>query len=530
MKHLRLSFFAGTVLLILLAACAPRTLPTQAPPAGGPPPSGGAATAIETLVPVAAASPTATLQPVALAGPPMEVGSTFRYIDGSLLDAVPNQGPFIMGHGGPDDPQHQVTVSDFWIYNVEVSNQMYAWCESIGKCTPPDLTDNPKYRDPLFVNYPVVGVNWQQATDYCTFVNARLPTEAEWEKAASWDEAKKVKRVYPWGDNSPVCDLLNFGQCVHKTTPVVDYPKGQSFYGLLNMSGNVFEWVADWYLPTYYGAAPTQDPLGPDTGTKRSVRSTAFNSDAFLTEAARRFSAQPTDHRKDLGFRCVVEDPTYFAPFCTVSVSYGPNAPGAGNGSGNSNKPCPDPSIQHGDSCGPNNTPYDYVTVHNNAPTIVTVTGLDACNPSSNDVGVTHQCGLGITIHVDAKCDVQPAGSPGCPAGYDPDPSNPKQCKSKGGPGACPSGYTYDNTLQCCSAVAGNNATVPLCDVGQHFYNGACVDDGQGPQQPNSVTYTTSSGLTCQPGNPGNPGCPNVTCEKGFTLNSDCQCVRSTAP
>ena len=115
----------------------------------------------------------------------MALGAAYRYFDGSLLDAVPNSAPFLMGTtGGVNNPHHPVSVGDFWIYSTEVSNQMYAWCVSLGKCTPPNPVDDPLLRNPSAVNYPVVGVTWLQAADYCSFAHGRLPTEAEWEKAA----------------------------------------------------------------------------------------------------------------------------------------------------------------------------------------------------------------------------------------------------------------------------------------------------------------------------------------------------------
>ncbi len=256
----------------------------------------------------------------------MKAGFAYRYFDGSLLDAVPNSGPFLMGRNGPDNPQHKVTVSDFWIYSTEVSNQMYAWCVSLGKCSPPDKTDDPKFANASAANDPVVGVTWQQASDYCGFAHGRLPTEAEWEKAASWDSANNLQLLYPWGNANPTCNLLNIKFCTSRVSSVVQYGQGRSFYGAYNMEGNVFEWVGDWYGAKYYASSPAQDPQGPETGHDRVIRSSAFDSDAAYTSPARRFSAAPGAHRNNLGFRCVVPDPSYYAPFCTVPVFYGVTA------------------------------------------------------------------------------------------------------------------------------------------------------------------------------------------------------------
>src|SRR5512143_781081 len=202
-----------------------------------------------TLVPVPTEAPSQapTLQPVALAGPPMQVGSMWPYVDGSILVAVPG-GDFIMGHGGSDNPEHTVSLSDFWIYQAKVTNQQYALCVKAGKCKTPDPVDDFTFNDITHANDPVVGVNWQQASSYCSFVHGQLPTEAQWEKTARGPDAN----IYPWGNNAPVCNLLNYNNCVGKITNTTIYPDGQSYYHGLDLEGNVFEWVADWYDPLYY--------------------------------------------------------------------------------------------------------------------------------------------------------------------------------------------------------------------------------------------------------------------------------------
>ena len=138
---------------------------------------------------------TPNLETIDLAGPPMEVGSTYRYIDGTLLVAVPG-GKFIMGGDNEDNPVHEVTVSDFWIYSTKVTNAQYASCVVAGHCTPPDPDNNPIYNDYKFINFPVTGVTHTQAVEYCEYVNGRLPTEAEWEKTARGPDGN----LFPWGD------------------------------------------------------------------------------------------------------------------------------------------------------------------------------------------------------------------------------------------------------------------------------------------------------------------------------------------
>ena len=490
MSHLHRTIIAAMVFVALCASCAPLVSPA------GPQAQAVAKPTRTPAVAPSRAAVTESLAPVTLPAPPMQVGSLYRYFDGALLDAVPNDGPFLMGSKAPESPEHQVIVNDFWIYSTEVTNQMYAWCVGLGKCTPPDVAADPGYADAKFLNYPVVGVTWQQASDYCSFAHGRLPTEAEWEKAASWDAMLKQKRIYPWGDHRPTCGLLNYRNCLFKSAPVTDYGQSRSYYGAVNMAGNVYEWVSDWYGADYYASSPAQNPLGPDTGTRRVVRSSAFGSDGYMVDLTWRSSERPGDTRADLGFRCVVEDPVYFAPYCSKPVFYGANT---SNGSAVPAQECPSPTVKLGSYGGKDNTPVVNVTVNYSPPTIVTIDGMQDCTPASADANKAHQCPVGTKIQVEASCPVNPAGSPACPVNYMPDPNNPNRCVSPGGVGACPAGFQYDDSLKCCSAVAGNSAAVPLCAVGQRAYNGVCVDDVTGPRAPHSLSLVTSSGLTCTP-------------------------------
>ncbi len=522
-----MKFIYWPLMAAFLAACSTRAFPSQAPKEAPPTQYSSAPSPVPTLP---SAVPTATLEPILFPAPKMEAGSQFQYVDGALLDAVPNRGRFLMGAAEADNPQHQVAVSDFWIYSTEVTNQMYGWCVKSGKCTSPHAKDNPSFSDPISLNYPVVGVNWQQASDYCSFVHGRLPTEAEWEKAASWDPTQNFPRNYPWGQDKPVCDLLNIKDCVKKVAPVINYDKGRSYYGALNMEGNVYEWVADWYNADYYAKSPAQDPLGPETGTRRSYRSSAFDSEPSQVPAALRHSAQPGEHRNDLGFRCVVQNPVYFAPFCARSAYY--QASTADSGSSDSlaaNKPCPDPSLTITPFCatgGDGEREAVNITVNNSSPTIVSVNGLQACTPASNDVGAAHQCRLGLPIQVNASCTEKPGGQPACPPDYHVNPDDPNQCIASGGAGVCPAGYQLDYSLKCCSPAWGVTHLVPLCAVGQHYYNGVCVDDLDGPWEPTSITYTTNSGMIC----PGTSACRirPETCDKGNLVFDPvaCRCRR----
>jgi len=280
-------------LILAMAGCAPAnseeinpTEPPTQPATETEPPT---ATEPPTTAP-ALATETAVLVPVT--GSSMEVGSTYTYVDGTVLVAVP-EGEFVMGADGRDNPEHLVTLTDFWIYSTKVTNQQYALCVSLGGCTPPAPNHNLRFKDVEHANDPVAGVSFEQAAAYCSFVNGRLPTEAEWEKAARGPEGN----VFPWGDADPSCDLLNYYSCAAGTTSVGNYPEGASYYGSLDMAGNAFEWVADWYDAAYYQNSPKQDPPGPEDGTKKSVRSSGYKTDAKDTAVAIRHSYDPQEQQ-----------------------------------------------------------------------------------------------------------------------------------------------------------------------------------------------------------------------------------------
>lgn len=225
-------------------------------------------------------------------------------------------GQFLMGSdptmdpnaAGDEMPQHPVTLDAYQIGKHEITNAAYARCVRATICSTPG--NRAYYDDPAYAQHPVLYVSWDQARIFCQWVGGRLPTEAEWEKAASWDEAKQVKSIYPWGNEAPTCELANYGGCVGSTTEVGSYPDGDSPAGASDMAGNVWEWVYDWYDSDYYSQLaynPNQawNPRGPSSGTYKVVRGGSFYGDWDVVRAAYRYGRDPGAQFNYVGFRCV---------------------------------------------------------------------------------------------------------------------------------------------------------------------------------------------------------------------------------
>jgi formylglycine-generating enzyme required for sulfatase activity len=219
---------------------------------------------------------------------------------GAVMANVP-AGKFTMGSDRVDDekPVHEVYLDAYYIDKYEVTNSLYKVCVDTGICNlPRDVRD---FGDPNYANHPVVYVDWEMARTYCEWRGVRLPTEAEWEKAARGTD----DRTFPWGDTIS-CEQANFGNCFGSTTEVGKYKSITSPYGVYDMGGNVWEWVADWYLSYYYQSLEKDpsNPQGPDFGEDKVKRGGDWNDDSVWLSISRREHSSITFYSRTTGFRC----------------------------------------------------------------------------------------------------------------------------------------------------------------------------------------------------------------------------------
>ncbi len=225
-----------------------------------------------------------------------------RTIDGMIMIYVPSN-TFGMGSyssGQSDErPHHAVTLDSFWIDRTEVTNAMYSACVAAGQCEESEYADDSAYNGD---NYPVVGVSWYDAQDYCQWVGGQLPTEAQWEYAARGTDG----RLYPWGEETPTCERAQFNGCGGRTVAVGNLPAGNSWVEVADMAGNVWEWVADWYDSDYYDTSPSENPTGPTSGDYKVLRGGSWNSSPVYLRVAYRNYNNPGSRYADIGFRCVV--------------------------------------------------------------------------------------------------------------------------------------------------------------------------------------------------------------------------------
>lgn len=206
----------------------------------------------------------------------------------------------------PDEgPKHVVFLDDYYIDKYEVTMDQYRKCVRAGKCSQPGTKKGCSWDESSQGNHPINCVDWNQAKAYCEYAGKRLPTEAEWEKAARGADGCE----YPWGNEEPSCkyDIINEngeGCGRDSTWPVGSKPEGVSPYGVFNMSGNVSEWISDWYSETYYSKSPYKNPQGPESGTMRVIRGGSWVVESWYMAAANRSFGDPYDRYRGYGFRC----------------------------------------------------------------------------------------------------------------------------------------------------------------------------------------------------------------------------------
>jgi formylglycine-generating enzyme required for sulfatase activity len=262
-------------------------------------------------------------------------------VDGMEMLYIP-AGEFIMGFKDFDpanntykftqpelqQPQHTIYLDDYWIDKTEITNRMFTkFINSSQYITDAEKRGNGivasdqktywrrveglSWKNPIDPNknivglgsHPVTQVSWNDANAYCIWAGRRLPTDAEWEKAARGTDM----RIYPWGNNEPTGELANFPDKKLAdylfSAPVGSYPKGTSPYGALDMAGNVWEWVYDWYGEEYYKISPMQNPTGPSTGEMHIIRGGSWDLN-YGYAAVYRAVEFPNEGSASLGFRC----------------------------------------------------------------------------------------------------------------------------------------------------------------------------------------------------------------------------------
>ena len=426
----------------------------------------------ETLLPTPTLTSTPTEVPREPTGP--QAGTTLLYNDGSTLVFIP-AGTFEMGGDGKDNPVHTVSLGSYWIQKTEVTRAMYSNCFSAGGCVEVSKFKIIAYaNDSAYWHRPVAGVKHEQAQSYCAWMGGRLPTEAEWEYAARGSSGS----IYPWGNDEPTCDLLNFNNCVGDVTRATNYQADRSPFGILGMGGNVREWVSDFFDGNYYKNSPRQNPTGPIKGNYHAVRGGGYASLAEDVKVYNRGFIKLTGDENDLGFRCVVDNPVVYAPYCDS------------------------PSFTHGSQMD--------IPIDRCEPTIW-ISPRSGCNTIIGTVSGGELVGVNAITSIDIACEINDPQSltctgyylPGatslpitacvkcpeteaaplpldCPINYQASESG-TYCEYTGGPWPdfCPPNSTPLNENQCVY----QQVPIGNCPMGSYFDSGmnACVTIGQTP-------------------------------------------------
>lgn len=299
----------STATLLPTATPTPLPTPTQTPTARPSPSPTIALTRAPTLTPL----PTETARPTAAAESTLRVGQTLAR-GGVTMVAVP-AGEFLWGSSadpfaaGNEQPQRKIYLDAFWFDQYEVTNEHYARCVTVGVCRKPaQARSNTRplyYGNAEFAAYPVIYVAWLDAKNFCAWSGKRLPTEAEWEKAARSADGRR----YPWGDEFDASRLNAAESGNNDTLPVSSYPNGASVYGAHNLAGNVWEWVADFYQADYYRIAAAFNPTGPASGPPPAaatgiMRGGAWNNNARAVRSTYRLGYFQRHVGFEAGMRC----------------------------------------------------------------------------------------------------------------------------------------------------------------------------------------------------------------------------------
>lgn len=238
------------------------------------------------------------------AGPPIEIRSMGK--DHSEMIRIP-AGEFTMGIDDSDPvegPAHKVFLGSFWIDRYEVTNAQYMKFMAETQHAPPACWGSPKLSE---ADQPVVGVSWEEAAAYAKWAGKRLPTEAEWEKAARGGGIHGDSQVYPWGSRWDEKRANSAESVQGKTTGVKTLPEGASPFGVLHMAGNAAEWVADWYAPDYYANSPKENPKGPEQGQWKVVRGGGWWCKSEHCQVTDRRKELPRTRTSSIGFRCALD-------------------------------------------------------------------------------------------------------------------------------------------------------------------------------------------------------------------------------